>query len=87
MAEISPHLRAAVIAIEDRNFYHHGALDPTAIVRAAYENAINGRIEQGGSTITQQLVKNVYTGSDRNLLPKLKEAVLKGEFPYSRLRT
>ncbi len=86
MAKISPHLRDAVIAIEDRSFYHHGALDPTAIVRAAYENAINGRIEQGGSTITQQLVKNLFTGDERTFSRKIHEAVLavKLEHVYSK---
>jgi penicillin-binding protein 1A len=86
MDKIAPSLREAVIAIEDQDFYRHGGLDPAAIFRAAWENAITGRIEQGGSTITQQFVKNVFTGSERTLERKIHEAVLavKLERQYSK---
>jgi penicillin-binding protein 1A len=86
LAEISTNLRQAVIAIEDKDFYRHGGIDLTAIVRAAWENAMNGQIEQGGSTITQQYVKNVFTGDERTLSRKIHEAVLavKLEKDYSK---
>jgi 1A family penicillin-binding protein len=76
LRKISPDLQNAVISIEDKDFYHHGALDAVSIFRAAYENALNGRITQGGSTITQQLVKNLFTSGERTLTRKIHEAVL-----------
>jgi penicillin-binding protein 1A len=76
MDKIAPSLREAVVAIEDQDFYEHRGLDPAAIVRAAWENTITGRIEQGGSTITQQFVKNVFTTGERTLERKIHEAVL-----------
>ncbi|HJP66036.1 MAG TPA: transglycosylase domain-containing protein, partial [Actinomycetota bacterium] len=86
MDEISKSLREAVIAVEDKDFYRHGGIDVSAIVRAAWENALNGQIEQGGSTITQQYVKNVFTGDERTLSRKIHEAVLavKLEQEYSK---
>jgi 1A family penicillin-binding protein len=84
--EISQHLRDAVIAIEDKGFFRHGGVDVTAIVRAAWENVATGHIEQGGSTITQQFVKNVFTGGERTFARKLHEAILamKLENQYSK---
>jgi len=76
LSKISPDLQHAVIAIEDRNFYRHGGVDFQALVRAAVADVNSGKIVQGGSTITQQYVKLVYTGSERTLSRKLKEAVL-----------
>ncbi|HMC42784.1 MAG TPA: transglycosylase domain-containing protein, partial [Acidimicrobiales bacterium] len=76
LSKISPDLQHAVIAIEDRNFYRHGGVDFQALVRAAVADVSSGKIVQGGSTITQQYVKLVYTGSERTLSRKLKEAVL-----------
>ena len=75
LAEIPPIVRAAVIAAEDRRFYKHGGLDPIGIGRAFYQ-VVRHSGRQGGSTITQQYVKNVYVGSDRTLLRKLKEAAV-----------
>ena len=74
-------VRQATIAIEDADFYEHGGVDLDAIVRAAVENAEAGEVVQGGSTITQQLVKNLYTGQldDRDLEAKIKEAKLAEE--------
>ncbi|HEX5937419.1 MAG TPA: transglycosylase domain-containing protein [Actinomycetota bacterium] len=69
-------IRDAVVAIEDRRFYLHHGIDGRAILRATYVNLRDGSIEEGGSTITQQLVKNVYTGADRTVGRKLSEAVL-----------
>ncbi|HKJ36455.1 MAG TPA: transglycosylase domain-containing protein, partial [Solirubrobacterales bacterium] len=71
----------ATIAIEDADFYEHGGVDFGAVLRAALENAEAGEVVQGGSTITQQLVKNLYTGQldDRNFEAKIQEAKLAEE--------
>ena len=69
-------LRDAVIAGEDEHFYDHGGLSYQAIARAALADFTHKAIEQGGSTITQQYVKNVYTGGQRTIQRKIKEAVL-----------
>jgi penicillin-binding protein 1A len=69
-------IRDAAVAIEDRRFYQHHGVDPRAIVRAAYDNAASGQTVEGGSTITQQLVKNLYTGDQRTFARKFDEAVL-----------
>jgi penicillin-binding protein 1A len=67
----------ATIAIEDRRFYEHGGVDFHAIARAALTDLEHGKIVQGGSTITQQLVRNLYIGSDRRTFGrKIKEACL-----------
>lgn len=68
-------MREAIVAAEDQRFYSSGGVDPIAIVRAAWHD-ITGHELQGGSTITQQYVKNVYTGSQRTVLRKLREASL-----------
>ena len=74
---ISPWLPKATIAIEDRRFWNHGALDYQGIARALYSDVTAGRIVQGGSTITQELVRNLYIGSSKRTLGrKLKEACL-----------
>jgi penicillin-binding protein 1A len=69
-------IRDAVVAIEDQRFYEHGGIDLRALLRAAYIDATSGRIVEGGSTITQQLVKQLYVGSADTLGRKLKEAYL-----------
>lgn len=56
-------LREAVVSAEDEDFYHHPGFDPVGILRAAWTDLVEGRTVQGGSTITQQLVKNVYAGT------------------------
>ena len=66
----------AVIATEDRRFASHFGIDVIAIVRAAIVNAFSGRIRQGGSTITQQLAKNLFLSSERTLGRKVREALL-----------
>lgn len=70
----------AVIAVEDERFWQHSGVDPHAILRAARANAGAGGIVEGGSTITQQYIKNTYTGSEENLGRKLKEASLAVQF-------
>jgi penicillin-binding protein 1A len=75
--QISPYLRTATVAIEDRRFWQHGALDYQGIARALYSDITAGRIVQGGSTITQELVRNLYIDdADRTLARKVKEACL-----------
>jgi penicillin-binding protein 1A len=69
-------IRDAVVAIEDRRFYLHHGVDGRAILRATYVNLRDHTIVEGGSTITQQLVKNLYTGADRTFGRKLSEALL-----------
>ncbi|KAA0235144.1 MAG: Penicillin-binding protein 1A [Acidimicrobiales bacterium] len=66
----------AVIAAEDRDYFEHSGVDPIGIARAAYYDIRDLEVQQGGSTITQQYVKNVFLSSDRTLVRKLKEAVL-----------
>jgi penicillin-binding protein 1A len=74
-------LREATVAIEDRNFYEHGALDYEGIARALWEDIQAGAPVQGASTITQQLVRNLYISNPENTLErKLKEAKLAREF-------
>ena len=69
-------LKEAVLATEDRSYYEHGGVDPIGISRALY-NDLRGRgVKQGGSTITQQYVKNAYLTSERSVVRKVKEAVL-----------
>jgi len=66
----------ALITVEDNNFYSHHGVSPKAIARAMWVNAKAGRAVQGGSTLTQQLVKNFYLTSDRSLIRKGTEAVM-----------
>ncbi len=76
LAHLSEWVPKATIAIEDRRFYDHSGLDYEGIVRAAIKNLEEGEIVQGGSTITQQLVRNLYIGRERSLDRKAKEACL-----------
>lgn len=76
---ISPYLKRAVLAIEDKDFYDHGGIDPVGIVRAFFVNIKAGRIVEGGSTITQQLVKNLLIPEQergRTYTRKIKEILL-----------
>jgi penicillin-binding protein 1A len=75
--EMSPWLPKATVAIEDKRFYKHGGLDYEGIARAAVEDLRKGKIVQGGSSITQQLVRNLYIGNRRRTFSrKIKEACL-----------
>ncbi len=69
-------LRRAVIAIEDERFYRHLGVDPRGVARAAVANLRAGGVSQGGSTITQQLAKNMFLSADRTLTRKGQEALL-----------
>ena len=78
-AEVPTRLREALVAVEDRKFYRHHGIDLRAIARAAWVNLRSGRIRQGGSTITQQLVKNYFLTNQqtfRRKIPELFMAVL-----------
>ncbi len=74
--EVSPHVVDAVVANEDERFYEHGGVDPLSLLRAVVTNVRTGGIAQGGSTLTQQYVKNAFVGSERTLLRKVREAVI-----------
>ena len=63
----------AVVAVEDHRFYDHGAIDPIGIARALFVNIRNGELQEGGSTITQQVAKNVVFSQDETLSRKLGE--------------
>lgn len=63
----------AVIATEDHRYYDHGAIDPIGIARAFYTNIRDGEFDEGGSTITQQVAKNVVFNQDKTLVRKLGE--------------
>jgi 1A family penicillin-binding protein len=76
LSEISTHIRNATIAIEDAEFYEHFGIKPKAIVRAVLANLIPGGLTQGGSTITQQIIKNSVLTKDKTITRKLKEWVL-----------
>lgn len=69
-------LQHAVIAIEDHNFYEHGAIAFEGILRAALVNISAGEIMQGGSTLTQQFVKNVFLSHEQSMERKIEEAIL-----------
>ena len=70
---IPQQLQDAFIAVEDRNFYSHPGVDPRAIARALYANLRHGQVVEGGSTITQQLARNLYLDAERTMTRKLKE--------------
>jgi penicillin-binding protein 1A len=76
IARMSPWLPKATVAIEDRRFWQHGGVDYVGIARAAWTDVTEGRAAQGGSTIAQQLVRNLYTGSEKTFSRKLREACL-----------
>jgi penicillin-binding protein 1A len=84
-SQIPDSMKHAVVAIEDRNFYAEGGVSPEGMIRAALTDLVQHRAVQGGSTITQQYVKLVYTGDERTLSRKLKEAVLAQKL--SRIKT
>ena len=76
LSAISPHLVDATIALEDRLFYTHNGIDIRRIIGAAIADVTHQGVEQGGSTITQQLVKRMYVGSANSLERKVREATL-----------
>ena len=76
LQEMSPYLPKAVIATEDRRFYSHFGIDPIGLLRAAAANSTAGHVVQGGSTITQQLAKNLFLTPERSLPRKIRETLL-----------
>lgn len=76
LSRISPHLQRAVVAAEDASFFIHEGFDWEGIRDAALHNLEAGEMKRGGSTITQQLAKNLYLSSERSLLRKAREALI-----------
>lgn len=76
LSAIAPRLREAVIAVEDERFYKHPGIDPVSIARALVRNIRAGRIVEGGSTITQQLAKNMFLPPERTVGRKVAELFL-----------
>ena len=74
--KIAPLMKQAIVAIEDKRFYEHRGVDVHGIMRAVWQDVRNQRVVEGGSTITQQFVKNTYVKSQRSIGRKLKEAAL-----------
>ncbi|MEP6959266.1 MAG: PBP1A family penicillin-binding protein, partial [Nitrospirota bacterium] len=75
LSQIPPQIIETVLTIEDRRFYSHFGIDPVAVGRALWTNVTNGGVVQGGSTITQQLAKNLFYSPQRTMGRKLKEAL------------
>jgi len=75
LAQIPPQVVEAVLAVEDHRFYSHVGIDPVAIGRAVWRNVTRGGVVQGGSTITQQLAKNLFYTPQRTFGRKMKEAL------------
>lgn len=73
---ISPHMVKAILAAEDDKFYEHSGIRPVAIVRAGVIDLFHGGAKQGGSTITQQLARNLFLTKEKTIVRKLKEAIL-----------
>jgi len=84
--DLPPFLVATLLAVEDRGFFDHWGVDPRAIVRAVWRNVQAGDVVEGGSTLTQQLVKNFYLTDERTLARKVNEAfmALLLEFHYGK---
>jgi penicillin-binding protein 1B len=75
LTRIPPAVTQAVLAVEDRRFFSHFGVDPMAIARALWVNMAQGAVVQGGSTLTQQLAKNLYYSPQRTMTRKLRESV------------
>lgn len=76
LSEVSPYLVRAILASEDRRFFEHPGVDWRGILRALFENVRHGEVVQGGSTLTQQLVKNFYLNSSRTFKRKFNEVFM-----------
>ena len=76
LRQMSGWLPEATVAVEDRRFYQHGGIDYVGIMRALWADVGAGKVVEGGSTISQQLVRNMYTGRERTFERKVKEACL-----------
>jgi membrane peptidoglycan carboxypeptidase len=82
LSQVAPAMQQATIAVEDRTFYQHGGLNLLRTGQAGLDDLLHLRFNQGGSTITQQLVKNIYLSEDRSVLRKLDEAILAVEIEH-----
>jgi penicillin-binding protein 1A len=76
LKDFSPFLPAAVVAVEDRRFYHHSGIDLIGLLRAAWVNVTAGRVVQGGSTLTQQVAKTLFLTNVRSTKRKVQELLL-----------
>ncbi|MBM7050402.1 transglycosylase domain-containing protein [Rhizobium lusitanum] len=76
LSDMSPYIPEAIVAIEDRRFYSHFGFDPIGLGRAFVTNMVTGHAVQGGSTLTQQLAKNLFLSPDRTLERKVQEVLL-----------
>ncbi len=76
LEDMSPYIPEAIVAIEDRRFYSHFGVDPLGLARAFVVNLTTGHMVQGGSTLTQQLAKNMFLSPDRTLERKVQEVLL-----------
>lgn len=76
IADLPSFVPQAFLAIEDRRFYDHKGLDPIGLARALWVNLTSGRVKEGGSTITQQVVKNLFLSPERTIKRKVQEALL-----------
>ena len=74
--QLPDEMKEAMVAVEDRRYYMHPGVDPIGITRSFYVRAIEGRWTQGGSTITQQLARNVYLNSNKEFGRKIREIIL-----------
>ncbi len=76
LADIPKNMQNALIAIEDHKFYEHDGISPEGILRAILANISKGEVEQGGSTLTQQFVKNTFLTHEQTMERKIEEAIL-----------
>ena len=76
LSDLPPYLPAAAVAVEDRRFWQHPGIDPIGLARAIWVNLTSGRVVQGGSTITQQVAKNLFLTNARTLRRKVQELLL-----------
>ncbi len=74
--QMGDNIKNAVISVEDAHFYEHKGIRPTSIIRVIFVNLLKGSFEQGGSTITQQIIKNTLLNTDKTIIRKAKEWVL-----------
>jgi penicillin-binding protein 1A len=76
IGDVSPIMRQAIVSVEDKRFYEHNGVDIHGIARAVWQDLTNQKVVQGGSTITQQFVKNAYVRNQRSIGRKIREAAL-----------